>query len=70
MTDALVQEFLSMTKEEQARIVTIAHEKHKSGVCFLCSWIVKKIRMDDFPREGRIKHLVLCCAPSSPAVAS
>ena len=62
MTEALVQEFLSMTPDEQAIRVTRAKEKHKRGICFLCSWIIQKIRLEDFPREGRMKHLVLCCS--------
>lgn len=62
MTHALlVQEFLDMTPDAQAQCVAIAKRNHKRGICFLCSWIVKKIRFDDFSRASRMKHLVLCC---------
>ena len=67
MTDALVQEFLDLTPEEKTARVARAKEKAEAGICFLCAWIIRKVRFEDFPREGRMKHLALCCAPSEVA---
>lgn len=63
MTDPLIQEFLNLAKEQQAERVSIAKQHADSCACFLCKWIVRKIRFEDFPRDGRMKHLMLCCAP-------
>ena len=57
----VIDRFFKLSKHEQARLLDIAKERAESGKCFLCSWIVKKNRFDDFPRDARIVHLMIDC---------
>lgn len=58
----IINRFLALSKEQQKRLVDIAKERAESGKCFLCSWIISKVRFDDFPRDARIAHLILDCS--------
>lgn len=70
MMDPLVRAFLDLSGDDQRALVAEAKRRSDRGVCFLCRWVVEKMRIEDFPREGRMKHLMLCCAPIRTAVTS
>lgn len=59
---SLVKEFLALPADQRAKLVSHAKQKATKGICFLCGWIVDKKRFEEFPREGRMAHLMLCCS--------
>lgn len=58
----LIREFAGLAKERQKDLVRVAQERAHAGKCFLCSWITKQERFEDFPRDARVVHLMLDCA--------
>ena len=59
--EALAQEFMSLPEPAKVSLVREAKRKASQGLCFLCKWITEKIRLEEFPRQSRIVHLMLCC---------
>lgn len=61
MSAYTLQDFHLLSKGEQSLIAERAQRNAAGGLCFLCKWIIKKIRYEDFPKPSRIIHLLLCC---------
>lgn len=61
----LAIEFEALPVAEQHRRVKIAEFKARRGTCYLCAWIVKKIEKQEFPREAKKAHLMLCADPDA-----
>ena len=58
----LVKEFLKLSEENRAKLISVARQKASLGICFLCAWIVEQKRFEEFPRDSRIQHLIICCS--------
>lgn len=59
--DPLARKFLDLPAPGPVVLLREAKRKAEQGICFLCSWITGKKRFEDFPRESRMVHLMLCC---------
>lgn len=60
-----VTRFKQLPRKEIRRYISIARAKARGKTCFLCRWIIEKIRKKDFPEPARIFHLIVCCDPKS-----